>query len=106
MTRHSDQDVITLINVFTVQPNHQDALINVLVEATDEVMSKQPGYVSAKLHRSLDGTRVANYARWRSRQDFEVMLQNPEARAHMGEALRLATSEPVLYEVVYSHRGA
>ncbi len=30
-----DNDVITLINVFTVQPEHQQRLVDVLVEATE-----------------------------------------------------------------------
>jgi hypothetical protein len=33
-----------------------------LAEATEEVISRQPGYVSANIHWSLDGTRVTNYA--------------------------------------------
>lgn len=45
---------------------------------------------------------MANYAQWRRREDFEAMLQIPEAGVHMGDAARLATVEPNLYEVVYS----
>jgi hypothetical protein len=57
-------DVVTLINVFTVAPEDQQRLVDVLVEATQAVMRKQPGFVSADIHKSLDGTRVANYAQW------------------------------------------
>ena len=65
MTRISqDQDVVTLINVFTVAPEDQQRLVDLLVEATEEAISKQPGYVSANIHRSLDGTRVTNYVQW------------------------------------------
>lgn len=66
-------------------------------------MSAQPGYVSASIHKSLDGTRVTNYAQWRTREDFEAMLQRADARAHMTEAAGLASGfEPQLYEVAYS----
>jgi hypothetical protein len=45
---------------------------------------------------------VVNYAQWRSQADFEAMLQNREAQAHMGRAAELARVEPHLYAVVYS----
>jgi hypothetical protein len=32
-----DNDVVTLINVFTVEPEHQQRLVDVLVEATREL---------------------------------------------------------------------
>jgi heme-degrading monooxygenase HmoA len=99
------QDVVTLINVFTVAPENQQRLVDLLVEATEEVMSKQPGYVAANIHRSLDGTKVANYAQWRSRDDFQAMTTNPEAAAHMRRAADLAEFEPGLYEVVYTHHA-
>jgi quinol monooxygenase YgiN len=95
-------DVVTLINVFTVAPHEQQRLVEVLVDATQSVMRKQPGFVSANIHRSLDGRRVTNYAQWRSREAFEAMLQNQEATEHMGEAAKIAERfEPHLYEVSF-----
>ena len=99
------QDVVTLINVFTVAPENQQRLVDLLVQATEQVMSKQPGYVAANIHRSIDGTKVANYAQWRSREDFQAMTRNPEAAEHMHRAQELATFEPALYEVVFTHRA-
>ena len=94
-------DVVTLINVFTVKPQQQQRLVDVLVTATETVIGKQPGFVSANIHKSLDGTRVANYAQWRSREDFEAMPANPEAAAHLREAATMATFDAHLYEVAF-----
>ncbi len=95
--------LVTLINVFTVTPDTQQPLVDLLAEATDAVMQHQPGFISANIHRSLDGQRVTNYAQWRSRDDFEAMLQHPEAQAHMRQAAELAESfEPHLYEVAFA----
>ncbi len=95
------QDCTTLINVFTVLPERQQQLIDVLVTATETVMRTLPGFVSANIHRSTDGTRVTNYAQWRSQSDFEAMLHHPEAMPHMREASQIATKfEPHLYTVV------
>ena len=101
-TISKDNDLVTLINVFTVRPEHQQRLVEVLVSATQTVMRNQPGYVSANIHKSLDGTRVTNYAQWRSREAFEAMFGNPQAIEHMQEAERIAEKfEPHLYEVSF-----
>jgi hypothetical protein len=97
-----DNPVVTLINVFTVEPEQQQRLVDLLVHATEEVMCHLPGYVSANIHRGLDGRHVANYAQWRRREDFEAMLRHPLAQSHMEAAARLATVAPQLYEVVFS----
>lgn len=99
------RDVVTLINVFTVAPENQQRLVDVLVRATEAVVSKQPGYVSANIHKSLDGSKVANYAQWRSREDFEAIFRDPEVREHMREAEDLAKVEPTLYEVSHTHEA-
>ena len=97
-----DNEVVTLINVFIVAPEDQQRLVDVLADATRAVMRKQPGFFSANIHRSLDGTRVTNYAQWRTREAFETMLQDQEAAEHMGEAARIAERfEPHLYEVTF-----
>jgi quinol monooxygenase YgiN len=96
------RDVMTLINVFTVKPEKQQALVDLLIEATDRTMKRQPGFVSATIHRSLDGTKVVNYAQWRSKGDFDAMRSNPDARPHMEAAAALATFEPIVCEVAES----
>lgn len=98
-----DLPVVTLINVFTVEPERQQALVDLLIEATERTMRHQPGFVAANIHRSLDGRHVTNYAQWESEAAFLAMLANPEARAHMGRAYNIATLEGYLYQVVSTH---
>ncbi len=98
------QTLVTLINVFTVRPENADQLIALLDQATVEVMTRQPGFISANFHKSLDGMRVINYAQWRSKTDFDAMLANPEAGPHMKAAADLAEGfEPTLCKVVSVH---
>ncbi|HEV7691405.1 MAG TPA: antibiotic biosynthesis monooxygenase family protein [Hyphomonadaceae bacterium] len=101
MTTISEQsDCVTLINVFTVAPEQQKRLIEMLDRGTETVMRRQPGFVSANIHASMDGRKVANYAQWRSKADFEAMQKNPEATAHMKEIGAMVEKfEPALYEV-------
>jgi hypothetical protein len=59
--------VVTLINVFTVEPSNQQKLVDILARATDTSVRDVPGFISAALHRSVDGTRVTMYASGRAR---------------------------------------
>jgi heme-degrading monooxygenase HmoA len=97
----TDRDILTLINVFTVSPEKQEALVALLIEATKQTMRHLPGFISANIHKSNDGQRVVNYAQWRSRDDFDAMLKNQEAIPHMKRAAGLAQFDPILCEVSY-----
>jgi quinol monooxygenase YgiN len=94
------REIMTLVNVFTVEPEDQNRLVQLLVDATEQTMKNLPGFVSANIHRSLDGKQVINYAQWRSQADFDAMRQNPAAGKHMKEASALAQAEPSVCEVV------
>jgi quinol monooxygenase YgiN len=102
-TISKDNKVVTLINVFTVEPENQQRLADMLVEATEKTMKNLSGFVSATIHKSADGVRVANYAQWRRHEDFEAMFKNPEATAHMKQPImEIAKFDAHLYEVVES----
>jgi quinol monooxygenase YgiN len=92
--------VITLINVFTVEPANQERLIELLTEATEVSVCRAPGFVSASLHRSTDGTKVTMYAQWRSIDHYQAMRQDPVPLPFLQEALTIAKFEPGVYEVV------
>ena len=47
----------------TVAPEKADELVTLLDKATADVMSRQPGFVSANIRRSLDGKHVTNSGR-------------------------------------------
>jgi quinol monooxygenase YgiN len=102
-TIRADSEAITLINVFTVRPKDQDRLVQLLIEATENTMKGIQGFISANIHKSLDGERVTNYAQWRSREAFEAMLKNPVAQKHMAPIQQIASNEPHLYSVVDVH---
>jgi heme-degrading monooxygenase HmoA len=95
--------ILTLINVFTVKPENQQRLIDILIEADQSVIKTLPGYISANFHRSLDGTKVTNYTQWESAEALEAMLKHPKALPHLQAIRELAEKvEPGRYEVVYS----
>jgi quinol monooxygenase YgiN len=94
----------TLINVFTVDPDRAAELAVLLHTATDDVMRHRPGFRSANIHLSTDGTRVVNYAQWDSAEAYRAMLEDPTTQQHMREAAALAISfDPHLYTVESVH---
>lgn len=95
-----DADSIVLINVFTVEPANQARLVELLTEATEVSVLQAPGFLSSTLHRSLDGTKVTMYARWRSIDDYQAMRHDPAPRPFLEEALTISKFEPGMYEVV------
>lgn len=100
-TISADEPVMTLVNVFSVHPEHQQELIDVLVGATDRVMQNVPGFISANIHRSTYGRHVVNYAQWQTRAHFDAMREDPTASVHMKQAADLAEFTPIVCEVVH-----
>jgi quinol monooxygenase YgiN len=91
---------VTLINVFTVDPGNQAELVKLLAQATETFVRHAPGFLSAKLHRSFDGTKVAMYAQWQSSEAYQAMRQDPGPRPYLERALSIAKFEPGMYEVI------
>jgi len=91
---------VVLINIFTVERDNQQRLVDLLVRATDGFVNRAPGFISATLHRSLDGTKVTMYARWQSAEHYQAMRKDPGPLPSLEEALTFATFEPGMYEIV------
>jgi quinol monooxygenase YgiN len=99
-TISAENNYLTLINVFKVDPADQQKLVELLTLATESSVKNITGFISSSLHRSIDGTRVTMYAQWRSAADYQNMRNNPTASPYLEEALKIATFEPGMYEVV------
>jgi len=91
---------VILINAFEV-PAGKDGEFLQGWEATRDFMQRQKGYVSTRLHRSLNPDarfRFINVAEWETPADFHAALTHPDF-----VKLRQATPfvhYPSLYEVI------
>jgi len=99
-----DGQVVTLINVFETTPEGQQALIDSWI-AFVEAVSGETDLIAAALHRSRDGTRVINYAQWRSEAAYGRFVEqySEQFAARLPLASRV---DPHLYEVVYLYDRA
>jgi hypothetical protein len=90
--------VITQINVFTVPEGGQQLLIDLLQEAAVSCRTV-PGWMSASLHRSLDGRRVVNYAQARDEAAMRRVFEHLKKDGFLERNKALGQAHPGLYEV-------
>ncbi|MBX7172298.1 MAG: antibiotic biosynthesis monooxygenase [Pyrinomonadaceae bacterium] len=97
----ANKGIITQINVFKVKPENMQALIDLLIEAA-EAVKDTPGWISANFHRSLDGTRLVNYAQCESYESWEAVMKKLVEGNFLKRNKELAEANPGLYEVIYT----
>ena len=93
-------DITTLVNVFTVDPDNQQKLVQLLKEGTESFFSKQPGFISSSVHASKEGGRAINYSQWASAKDIENFRKDPKFAPYIQRLAALAKAETILCEVV------
>ncbi|MBN8632029.1 MAG: antibiotic biosynthesis monooxygenase [Rhodobacterales bacterium] len=90
----------TVITTFEMTPATAFDLLDALEAAYREVISLQPGFLSAGLHMNDARTRICNYSKWQRREDYQAMLRSPEMRERNRHINELCKGfEPVMYEV-------
>jgi hypothetical protein len=93
--------IITQVNVFTVPNSQQQPLIDYLSNAA-RVAQEVDGWISASLHRSLDGTRVVNYAQSADEAAARRVFEHLMAKGMIQGNKAYGEAHPGLYEVVYT----
>ena len=96
-----DNSFTTVMIIFTVQPEQQQELIDTIKEFLETVQTL-PGFVSASLHKSIDGVKVVNYAQWSSMDDFESFINNQEVKAKASKLFEFDPPDTHVYEIVTS----
>jgi quinol monooxygenase YgiN len=96
-----DPDYATFINVFRCRPADQDEVVRINVEIVEQIALGSPGFISASVHRSRDGTRVFNYLQWESSEHLARMQASPEFRRIGRRLAGLIEFEPHQCEVAH-----
>lgn len=94
---------ITLINVFSVTPEKQQSAADKVAEIYTTIVSQQPGFIAAKIHKSLDGTRVTAVARWESEAALDAMQHTSDFQKSIPQLKEdILGAEPHTYQVICS----
>jgi hypothetical protein len=99
-TIEAGTSVVTHINVFTVDPAKQQALVDSLVETVNEA-KRVDGWISASIHRSFDGRQVVNYVQFESAAAAQEVTRHLFSRALIQRNVALGRVAPGEYEVAY-----
>ena len=91
---------VIAINVIDVAPDRQEELIALLQEGGEQVFGPLPGFLSATVLASQDGSRVINIAHWESMDAVKAVQGNPEAAAFGPRVAAVGTSTVGLYRKV------
>ena len=91
----------TFINTFRCEPSDQEEVVRINVDIIERVASKFPGFISASVHRSVDGTLVVNYLQWQSAEHLAAMQSSSEFQAIARRFAGLIQFEPHQYEVAH-----
>lgn len=96
-----DFDGQTVICTFDVTPGSAQDVLDLLTDAWDHVIRRQPGFVSGAIHLNDAQTRIATYSQWRDRRDYQAMLRSAEMRERNRVIHAMCRHfEPVMYEVI------
>lgn len=91
---------IMIINKFTVKPEEVEQFLQVWA-ADAQVMKRQPGFISAQLHRGIAGSCVfVNYAVWESPEHLKQAYNNPEFQSLVAQYPSSVTASPHLFRKV------
>lgn len=97
-----DTDIVTVINLFSVESKNQKQLIDILKLFSNQFVEKQTNFISANVHRSLDGKRVLSYAQWKSKESYQAIYANVDAKPFLDDIRKISTFNWNFYKVVYT----
>jgi quinol monooxygenase YgiN len=99
----SDESVI-LINLLKVEPAKRDALIALLKQNIDTVVSTLGGWRMSRLIAASDGAGVAIHSEWDTPAAVEAMRADPRMQACFPKVLALASIDSILGAAVSDTR--
>ena len=96
----SDEGPIVLINVFTIAPEDEEALLKAWAHDAD-FMKEQAGYISTQLHKGLAGSStLINYAIWQDVESFRNAFTHPEFQRRIADYPASAVASPHLFKKI------
>jgi quinol monooxygenase YgiN len=99
------QEVTTLINILTVEPENQQKLIELLRGNTESVVCKLDGWISTSFVAAKDQRHVVIYSQWRDLASVGAMRANPDMVSYFPRIAALATFDSFAGDVVYNHHA-
>jgi len=97
-----NNDLLTVVIIFAVEPERQQELINAIAEFLETAVKHQPGFVSSSIHKSIDGVQVMNYAQWQSQEDYQTFINNSQVQSQGAKLSNFHLLDSHVYVVAIS----
>jgi heme-degrading monooxygenase HmoA len=89
-----------LINSYSVDPKEVNEFLKAFA-AVSEAFKRQPGYISAQLHRGIAGSGTfVNYSVWQSMAEFRKTFANDEVKDSLSKFPPSTVAYPHLFTKV------
>jgi quinol monooxygenase YgiN len=99
VTIHKNADLTTIIYVMTVEPDLQDNLVQ-QVRKLYASLTRESGFVSVTVLRSLDGLRVATYEQWKNEAQLKAATETSAFQKGLSDLNTLVIEgTPRIYDV-------
>jgi quinol monooxygenase YgiN len=100
-----DPAATTLVNVLTCDPANQAALVDLLRENTDAVITTLDGWHSTSFVAAQDGTCVVIISQWRDPAAVAAMQGDARMQAYFPRIVALANLDSVMGAVAYARHA-
>ena len=70
----------------------QEDLYNLLSDDIDKRISKLDGFVSANLHKSIDGKTIVNYGQWETVEHYKKFIEIKSTSSQIEKVTKLVIS--------------
>lgn len=97
-----DPSATMLVNVLTCDPTNQSALLDLLRENTDIVITTLDGWISTSFIASADGERVVIVSQWRDLTAAQAMQGDPRMAAYFPKIVALASFDSIAGAIAYA----
>ncbi len=94
-------DATTLVNVLTCEPTDQEALLALLRDNIDKVISTLDGWIATNLVAAADGSRVVIISQWRDAAAVKAMQTNERMVAYFPKLAALARFDATVGAIAY-----
>jgi heme-degrading monooxygenase HmoA len=96
---------VVFINIYKTDAEHQQEMLDIIIGAVDNFAAKQPGFICAAIHKSVDSGYVAEVVEWETAEDWNnahelCKATNPD----VDRVVEIASPESALYQVVHAKK--
>jgi quinol monooxygenase YgiN len=90
-------DLVTFIQIWGVADAAAQSAWLAVMHGNIDLLRAKPGFISMTLHSSVDGKRIAVYARWASQAALHDAISDPAAIAAHDRMAQIGTPDGTLY---------